>query len=152
MPMIQTLNATNSSFILEYGRYTDFNVWVLLLILVIGLIITSRYLARKDDVGRLLLSVLSIVFSVAVVWGSLSLAYFDYAQGASLIDNQSTINQSITYTYIYPVQQILSSPALTGVAIAILIFSFLNALDIFLVMMQTPSVDDMKKKGGRGVR
>jgi hypothetical protein len=152
MPSIQTLNATNASFILKYGNYTDFNLWVVLLVFIIILIIASRYLNQRDDIGRLLISVLAVIFSLSALYGSLGLAHFDYTQGASLIDNQSTINQSITYSYIYPVQQVISSPWLTGVCIVLLVLSFLNALDIFLVMMQRPSVDDMKKKGGRGVR
>ena len=153
MPTIQSLsNASNNSFILQYGSYTDFNVWILILAVIIILIIASRYISQRDDVGRLLIATLAVIFSVAAVWGSLGVAHFGYTQGATLMDNESTINQTITYNYVYPVQQVIAAPWLTGVSIAILVFSFLNALDIFLVMMQTPSIDDAKKKSGRGVR
>jgi hypothetical protein len=153
MPTIQSLsNASNNSFILQYGNYTDFNIWILILAVIIILIIASRYISQRDDVGRLLIATLAVIFSVAAVWGSLGVAHFSYTSGATLIDNESTINQSISYNYIYPVQQVIAAGWLTGVTIAILVFTFLNALDIFLIMMQTPSVDNMKKKNGRGVR
>lgn len=152
MPVIQSLNATNASFILQYGRYTDFNIWIVLLVFIILLLIASRYINPRDDIGRLLVSVLAVIFSVAALYGSLGLAHFDYTTGAALIDNQSTINQTISYNFVYPVQQVIASPWLTAVCVVLLILSFLNALDIFLIMMQRPSSDDLKKKGGRGVR
>ena len=152
MPTIQTLNATNASFTLQYGKYTDFNLWIVIFAIIIILILASRYLNAKDDVGRLLIATLSVIFALAAVYGSLGVAHFDYTQGATIIDNASTVNESITYNYIFPVQQVIASPWLTAVCIVMLILSFLNAVDIFLVMMQRPNVDDTKKKGGRGIR
>lgn len=153
MPMISTLNnATNASFILRYGNYTDFNLWIFVFIIMIGLIIASRYINSRDDIGRLLIATLAVIFAVAAVFGSLGVARFDYTQGATLVSNNSTINETISYSYIYPIQQIIASPWITGIAIVLLIFAFLNALDIFIVMLERPNVDDVKKKGGRGIR
>jgi len=153
MPMISTLNnATNASFILRYGNYTDFNLWIFVFVIMIGLIIASRYINSRDDIGRLLIATLAVIFAVAAVFGSLGVARFDYTQGATLVSNNSTINETISYSYIYPIQQIIASPWITGIAIVLLIFAFLNALDIFIVMLERPNVDDVKKKGGRGIR
>lgn len=153
MPVIQTLNATNASFTLQYGKYTDFNLWVIVIVISLALMILSRYMSQKDDVGKFLISVLSIIFALAAVWGSLGVAHFDYTQSNMVTVNSTGVdNQSITYTYIYPVQQVVSSPWLTGLCIVLLIFTFLNALDILIVIMQKPSIDDMKKRGGRGIR
>jgi hypothetical protein len=151
MPTIQDLNATNSSFVLQYGKYIDFNTWIAILGTAVILILVSRYLPGKDDVGRFLIATLAFIFAVAAIWGSLGVAHLDYTHGATVIANNSDINQSITYDYVYPVQQVVSSTWLTVVCILIAIFSFLNALDIFMVMMQRPEVDE-KKKGGRGMR
>ena len=151
MPTITDLNATNSSFILQYGSYTDFNIWVLVIIIGVSLILISRYLSSKDDVGRFLISILAFIFGIASVWGSLGVAHFDYAHAATLVSNESSINQSITYDYVYPVQQVVASPWLTAITIILTIFAFLNALDIFMVMMQRADIDE-KKRGGRGVR
>jgi len=151
MPTIQDLNATNSSFILQYGKYTDFNIWVMIIVVSVGLVLISRYLPTKDDVGRFLISVLAFIFGFAAIWGSLGVAHFDYAHAATLISNESTINQSITYDYVYPVQQVVASPWLTAICVILTIFTFLNALDIFMIMMQRPEVDE-RKKGGRGIK
>jgi hypothetical protein len=113
--------------------------------------IASRLLPAKDDVGRVLVSVMAIIFAIAAVYGSLGVANLDYTQGASLI-NSSAVNESITYNYVYPVQQVVSTPWLTGVCIVLLIFAILNAVDMFLIMLERPNVDDMKKKGGRGIK
>lgn len=153
MPVIQTLNnATNASFVLKYGNYTDFNLWIFIFIIMILLVIASRYINQRDDVGRLLVATLAVIFGLAAVFGSLGVAHFDYTQGATLVSNNSTINETISYSYIYPVMQSINSPWLTGISIVMLIFSFLNALDIFIIMIERPNVDDMKKKGGRGIR
>lgn len=152
MPFIQTLNATNNSFVLQYKGYTDFNIWVMMFVAIIILLIASRYLSQRDDIGKLIVATLAVIFCLAATWGSLGIAHFDYANGATLIDNASTINQSITYNYIYPTMQVVSSPAITAVCVILLIISILNVIDIFLVMMQRPNNDDIKKKGGRGVR
>jgi phosphoglycerol transferase MdoB-like AlkP superfamily enzyme len=152
MPVIQSLNnASNASFVMQYGAYTDFNLWVLLLAIALILMLASRYLPPKDDTGRFITAVLAVIFGVAVVWGSLGVAHFDYMQGATYT-NTTDVNESIVYNYIYPVQQVIATPWLTGVCVVILIFAVLNAIDIFLIMMQRPNVDDMKKRGGRGLR
>ena len=151
MPYIPVLNATNASFVLKYGNYTDFNLWVICFAIIIILMVASRLLPSRDDVGKLLVAVLSVIFALAAVYGSLSIAHLDYTQGASII-NESVMNESVTYNYIYPVQQAVSTGWLTGICIVLLIFSILNAVDIFIVMMERPNVDNMKKKGGRGIR
>jgi hypothetical protein len=151
MPIIQTLNATNASFVMQYGKYTDFNLWLIIVVLSILLILASRVLSQRDDVGRLLVATLAVIFALVTVWGSLSVSYLNYTAGATITGNDTT-NHSIIYNYVYPTQQVIASPWLTGVCIVLLIFSFLNAVDIFLVMMQRPSADDTKKKGGRGIR
>lgn len=151
MPYIPVLNATNASFILKYGNFTDFNLWVMCFAIIIILMIASRLLPQRDDVGKLLVAVLSVIFAVAAVYGSLSIAHLDYTQGATIV-NESVMNESVTYNYIYPVQQAISTAWLTGICIVLLIFSILNAIDIFIVMMERPNVDNMKKKGGRGIR
>jgi hypothetical protein len=151
MPIVQSVNATNASYAIQYGQYTDFNIWVLILTIAIILMIASRCLNQRDDVGRLIIATLSVIFSLVAVLSSLSVAHIGYTNGATSIINGST-NSSMTYNYIYPVQQVVTSPWLTGICIVLLIFTFLNAVDIFLVMMQRPTVDDTKKKGGRGIR
>ena len=153
MPVISSLNnATNASFVLRYGNYTDFNLWIFIFIIMIGLIIARRYINSRDDVGRLLVATLAVIFAAAAVFGSLGVAHFDYTQGATLVSNNSSINETISYSYIYPIQQVIASPWITGIAIVMLIFSFLNALDIFIVMLERPNTDGMKKKGGRGIK
>jgi hypothetical protein len=153
MPMISTLNnATNASFVLKYGNYTDFNIWVMVFAIMIILVIASRYINSRDDVGRLLIATLAVIFGLAAVYGSLGVAHFDYAQGATLISNNSTVNESITYNYVYPVQQVIANQWITAISIVMMIFAILNAIDIFIVMLERPNVDDMKKKGGRGIR
>jgi hypothetical protein len=152
MPVIQSLNATNASFVLKYGSATDFSLWIMILAIIIILILASRFLPSKDDVGRFLIAVLSVIFAVAAVWGSLGLAHFDYTQGASTVDNSSDLNQTVTYNYIYPVQQSISSPWLTGICIVVLVFTFLNALDILLIMLQRPDANDLQRKKGRGLK
>jgi hypothetical protein len=151
MPYIQTLNATNASFVLQYGKYTDFNLWAMVFGIIIILMIASRYLPSKDDVGKFLIATLAVIFALAATYGSLGVSHFSYTEGATLL-NDSIVNQTITYNYIYPVQQVVSTPWLTVICIIMVIFSFLNALDILIVMMERPNVDNMKKKGGRGLR
>lgn len=151
MPYIPVLNASNASFILRYGNYTDFNLWLLCFAAMIILMIASRLLPTKDDVGRVLVSVLAIIFALAAVYGSLGVANLDYTQGATL-SNETVDNITTTYNYVYPVQGVISSPWLTSVCVVLLIFSILNAIDHFLIMLERPNVDNMKKKGGRGIR
>ena len=152
MSYISTLNATNASFVFRYGNYTDFNLWVLIFAIIIILMVASRYMPPKDDIGKLLVSVLAVIFALAAVWGSLGVAHLNFTNGATLIDNESTVDQTITYNYMFPTQQVISSAWLTGVCIVMLIFSFLNALDFFILMLERPNVDNMKKKGGRGLK
>jgi len=151
MPYIPVLNASNASFVLKYGNFVDFNLWLLCFAVMIILIIASRLLSPKDDVGKVLISILAIIFALAAVYGSLGVANLGYTQGASL-ENQSELNITTTYNYIYPVQQSINSVWLTSLCIIMLIFSILNAVDHVLIMFERPNVDNMKKKGGRGIR
>ena len=150
MPVIQAINASNASFIFQYGKYTDFNLWIIIVLLSIILLIVSRYLPAKDDVGKFLISVLSIVFAFAAIWGSLGIAYFDYTPGVTVVDNQS-INESINYHYVYPVEKVVTSPWITGLCIVLFVLSILNAADIILTMLQRPSEEELRKRG-RGLR
>jgi|WetSurMetagenome_2_1015567.scaffolds.fasta_scaffold66737_3 hypothetical protein len=150
MPVINNLTASNSSFVIQYGNYMDFNIWLLIVAISIGLMLFSRYISNKDEAGRFLLSVLAVLLAIAAIWGSLSLAHLDYTSGASIISNDSTINESITYNYVYPVQQVVASQGLTIICIILTIFVFLNALDIFITILQKPQEQDMKTKRGVG--
>jgi hypothetical protein len=147
MPYIPVLNASNASFVLKYGNYTDFNLWLLCFAAMIILMVASRLLPPKDDVGKVLVSVLAIIFALAAVYGSLGVANLDYTQGASQV-NETELNITTTYNYIYPVQQSINSTWLTALCIVMLIFSILNAIDHFLIMLERPTGDNIKKKGG----
>lgn len=151
MPVISNLTASNSSFIIQYGNYMDFNIWVLIIAVSVILMLVSRYISAKDEAGRFLLSVLSVILAISAIWGSLGLAHLEYTQGASLTNvTNTTLNESITYNYVYPVQQVVASPALTIICIVLTIFTFLNALDIFITILQKPPEQDMKMKRGVG--
>lgn len=151
MPVISNLTASNSSFIIKYGNYMDFNIWVLIIAVSVILMLVSRYISAKDEAGRFLLSVLSVILAISAIWGSLGLAHLEYTQGASLTNvTNTTLNESITYNYVYPVQQVVASPALTIICIVLTIFTFLNALDIFITILQKPPEQDMKMKRGVG--
>lgn len=153
MPIINDLNATNASFVLQYGKYTDFNLWITMFFVTLGLMIASRCFPSKDDVGRFLIAALAFVFSIAAIWGSLGIAYIGHAPGAtSVITNfNNDPNQTVTYTYEYPTQEVVANSWVTFVCIIVTIFSFINALDIYIVMMQRPDVDE-NRKTGRGVK
>ena len=147
MPVISNLSAANSSFIIQYGNYTDFNIWILVMAISLGLMLASRYISLRDEGGRFLISVLAVLLAGSSIWMSLGIAHFEYTSGASLVANNSSINQSITYNYIYPVQQVVASPTLTIICIVLTIITFLNALDIFLNIIQKAPESEIKKGG-----
>jgi hypothetical protein len=146
MPVISNLSASNSSFIVQYGNYTDFNIWVLILAASLILMLASRYIPIRDEAGRFLISVLAFLLAVSSIWMSLGIANLQYTSGASIVANNTSLNQTITYNYIYPMQQVLASPALTVICIILTVLTFLNALDIFIVVMQKSPEQD--NKGG----
>jgi hypothetical protein len=151
MPVIDNLSAANSSFVIQYGNYTDFNIWILLIGASILLMLASRFISNRDEAGRFILSVLSVLLAIAAIWGSLGIAHFNYTSGATMVSNNSSPNQSITYNYIYPVQQVVASPASTIVCIILTIFVFLNALDIFITILQkAPEAEAARPKRGVG--
>jgi hypothetical protein len=84
MPVIDNLSAANSSFIIQYGNYTDFNIWILLIGASILLMLASRFISNRDEAGRFILSVLSVLLAIAAIWGSLGIAHFDYTSGATM--------------------------------------------------------------------
>jgi hypothetical protein len=144
MPVISNLTASNSSFVIQYGNYMDFNVWVLIIVASVILMLASRYISNRDEAGRFLISVLSVLLAIAAIWGSLGLAHLEYTQGASLVSDDGSI--ITTTNYVYGVQQVVASPALTIICIVLTIFAFLNALDIFITIMQ--KAPEETKKGG----
>lgn len=147
MPVINNLTASNSSFVIQYGNYTDFNIWILIIGISIILMIVSRYISNRDESGRFLISVLAVLLAVAAVWMSLGIAHLDYTSGASLVSNNSSLNETITYNYVYPVQQVVASAASTIICILITIFAFLNALDIFITIVQKAPEEEHNKGG-----
>lgn len=154
MSSITCLNCTNSSYTLTYGKYLDFNIWVMIFVAILALIIISRYfIGKNDDVGSFLTSAMSIVFALALVYGSLSVAYFDYTTGAintvSVLENNTTTNY--TYTHVFPVQKVIASNYLTIISIVVVIITILNGVDIIIRMLERPDETQVKQRG-RGLR
>lgn len=141
------INSSNSSFILPIGKYTDFNIWIIIFIFAMIFIIGSRFLSSREESGRLIIAVIGLVLMIVTLYGSLGLAHVSYATGATI-----AVTNTTDQVYVYPVITPLAAPWLTAVCVVLLILAFLNALDIFLALMQKPEVTDMKKKEGRGVR
>ena len=147
MPIINNISSQNSSFVLQYGAYSDFNLFLLMVSIAIVLTIVSRFLSTRDETGRLLVAVLAVLIGVAGLWMSLGVAVLGFASGATLSNNTS--GSQIVYNAIFPTQQVIASPILTIICLVILIFSVLNALDIFISIIQrAPEVS--KQQGGSG--
>jgi hypothetical protein len=152
MPVVTSLNATNASFTLTYGNYIDFNTWFIIFLLCLAFILMSRFLNPRDDVGRFIVAGLAFVFGIASIWGSLGLARFDFGQGASMVLTNTSSNQTISYNYIYPVEQVIASNWITILCVVLTIIAFVNGLDIIIRMLERSDEEEERKRRGRGIR
>ena len=138
MPTISNLTASNSSFIVQHGNYFDFNIFVLFLICTLGLLAYSAYIYKSNQSSGFIFSAIAILLAITATFGSLSVAHFSTVEGAVLAGNNTSVNQTITYSYIYPTQQVVASPILTVFCIILTIFAVLNCLFIFARILQGP--------------
>lgn len=139
MPLITDLNATNASYVLQYTPYTDFNLWIIILISSILFLVFSRYISYRDDVGKIICAIIAMILSFAASYGSLSVAHLSFATTAvSKIENSSLINSStiIEYNYVYPVKEVITANWLTIACIIFSIIAIINLIDMIVTTIQ----------------
>jgi membrane-anchored glycerophosphoryl diester phosphodiesterase (GDPDase) len=134
MSSISNLTSTNASFAFSSTNYTDFNIWIALIVIALAGFAISRILSQQDHVGRVITSVISFISAFAATWGSLSLAHISSSVGAVQTINQS-VNTTVQTQYVYPLIQNVSSPWITGFCIVILILTFLNGVDVLFTLL-----------------
>lgn len=148
MPLITDLNATNGSYVLQYVPYTDFNLWIVILISSILFLVFSRYINYHDDVGKIICAVIAMILSFAASFGSLSVAHLSFATSAiSKIENSSLINSTtiIEYNYVYPVKEVITANWLTIACVIFSIIAVINMADMVITTIQNirrDKVDD----------
>jgi len=131
-----------NSVVLQQGAFIDFNLWLVIFATGIVLLFVSRILA-KDSSGSLLTAMMSFLLLIAATWMSLSIAVITHSVGQTVVINGTTMN------YAFPIYQSMASRGLTAICIVVTILAFLNLVDLFLLMLQSPPKEDQKK--GRGV-
>lgn len=117
----------NNNYIFSYVPYVDVNIWLVLLLLSIIFFIASYVSPR----ARLLFSGLSLLFGVAVMWGSLALGRLGHAVHETVVVcNQTIANLTTTEqvsTYI-PTVESLTSEWLTTICRVYVVILFLSLL------------------------
>ena len=113
------------NYIFTYIPYVDFNIWLVLLLLSIIFFIASYASPR----ARLMFSGLGLLFSVAVMWGSMGLAKLSYAARETVIVCNQTIENLTTTTEIVsyiPTVESLTSEWLTTICRVYTVILFIS--------------------------
>lgn len=121
----------NNNYVFTYIPYVDFNIWLVLLLLSIIFFIASYASPR----ARLLFSGLSLLFGVAVMWGSMGLAKLSYAARETVIVCNQTIENLTTTTEVVsyiPTVESLASEWLTTICRVYAVILFLSLLWIVI--------------------
>lgn len=112
-------------YIFTYIPYVDFNIWLVLLLLSIIFFIASYASPR----ARLMFSGLGLLFSVAIMWGSMGLARLSYAAHETIITCNQTVENLTTTTEVVsyiPAVESLTSEWLTTICRVYVIILFLS--------------------------
>jgi hypothetical protein len=112
-------------YVFTYIPYVDINIWVMILLISLAFLVISYVSPR----ARLMFAGLSLLFGVAVMWGSMGLARLGNAMYETVstcnatVANLSTTEQTITYI---PTVEILANEWLTTLCRAYVIVLFIS--------------------------
>jgi hypothetical protein len=121
----------NGNYIFTYVPYVNVEIWILILLISIAFFILS-YLSPR---ARLLFSGLSLLFGVAVMWGSMSLAKFNYAVHGTVTTVNETVANLTTSTEVVsyiPTIESLTSEWLTTLSRVYVVILFLSLIWIVI--------------------
>ncbi len=114
-------------YVFTYVPYVDVNIWILLL----GISLLFFILSYVSPRARMMFSGLSVLFGVAVMWGSLGLARIGYAVQETVITHNQTIANLTTSvettSYIQVVESLTGEwlTTLCRVYVIIILLSFI---------------------------
>lgn len=109
-----------SPIVASYVGYTDFNIWLVMLLATLALLVVSHAVPRAGIVYALL----SNVFAVAALWGSLGLVSFEMIMAPQVVENTM-------WVYAAPLVKQIAAPWVTGVMVALLGICILNTLYVY---------------------
>lgn len=128
-------------------QYTDILLWYASLSITILLMIFSRDINIKT-IKPILFAMLSLIFSIAMTYMSLSIARMgDFGQGI-VINYTNQTNTAILY---YQIVMVETAPWITALCVCITILVFVNLVDIFMRYLHRPKdindipIDDLKR-------
>lgn len=138
----------NGNYVFTYVPYVSVEIWALLLLISLSCFILS-YLSPR---ARLLFAGLSLLFGVAVMWGSMSLARLGNAAYETVmvcngtVENLTISTESITYI---PTVEVLASEWLTTLTRVYVVVLFISL--IWIVIESYLPRDRISTLGSGGV-
>jgi hypothetical protein len=128
------------------NQYTDVIIFYILMIATLLFLLLSRNIDVKT-IRPMMFAVISFLTSITMTWASLSIAYLgNFVPGAIL----EYTNQTNVQIYQYQLIQVVATPWITALCIAITILVIVNAVDVGLRYLQRyDELDRYDKEGKR---
>ena len=118
MEYIEALNTTTPMFLHSVSSFTDLRIWILMVVISIIFLGMSHVMPQ----GNIVHAILSTLFGICALWGSLSLATTDVVEAAVTTVNETTI------VYYMPEITLINSVWITMLMIVYFVILVMNVI------------------------